>query len=1164
MSPLSPFREDVEFGGSPENTPHGDPRGGRNGETASRRKPGLPAFAETATAEPEAEEWETEEFDFGESEAEAEVAHPILTLFPLPTAVLEALSSGLSSLAIGLAANAGYRDVTQLTNIVFYFHHPDMIGRSIRADERGLAAEWRTIRDRIVKPALQSPGGGGGGGGGAAAAVAPPVVESPAKPGAIPDVLSPDRQVWPGHSPEEVAFMRAVYQRQRQLSKGDFVMDLADSALDSIEGLRARKDAAAAARALLAEARAALAREHPDVRIGIVSAYRPATQQFLIWQGRDPKGTDKGSGFPYYYREAIAKGKAREGDFSSAAVDAVARYVGGYIASPGYSNHQDGLAFDFGTGVAGKGLGKIGWRSWFRKWLVDNGRRHHFHPLATEAWHWTYRPPGAASEIWAGEVAAPGIRAQRIEVAHVPLLARHRGSGPDLVLRWNDMPSVPGEIDVVVHLHGFWYPRLKLERDIEPVSGLDLAPIQGESGQGRVRPTVTVLPRGHDTGVKQTHGPYNAYTFPALVAKDGLAQLIRYSLERFAATVGGAAPGLGRLVLTAHSGGGKALLQILHDQDPHQVHVFDALYWAPDALVKWARTRIHKDRDALAAGASTDAYMPTQGGCLRISYGGGTARNSLAVQRSLASELGPGLTPWYRVERSSYGHFQIPRRYGWRLLADGSADLPEARTEPIRHREAELEGVDMEEAAETVAEATETAEPEWEPEVSGEEPEGDEDEAFAHLDQGEVDQFAGLEEGEALQHRDDEMADDDEREPEFEYVATGEASDLFEHDQPQVAQYGQGEVAARPELEVLSAAFDAAELAAEEPLGEIVATEEQEGTEAGEVELGETEGFLGDLYSLEPVVYEETGATVTFLSGGSLRIVSGPTGHGEEHYDPNQTGNPLLDTSAAVRSTRLSASFAVDELAQSGGKKFDKARIDPELVRCLQKLRDRVGKPIHVTSGYRSYIYNEGVYEKRHKKPTMSRHSSGQAADVRIAGMTGMEIAKAAIDACGTNIGVGIANTFAHVDVRGVWARWTYLGAGTAQERQAISEIDAYRRQRVGGGSMPVPPISPTRGGAPPPGPAAQILEALGRGFWDTAVRIAIGIGVSDANQLTNMLFYLLHPDLRGKQIDPEQRDLARQWVEIRDRWVKPALSGTAAPKPQHSPGTSSGSDGAC
>jgi len=52
---------------------------------------------------------------------------------------------------------------------------------------------------------------------------------------------------------------------------------------------------------------------------------------------------------------------------------------------------------------------------------------------------------------------------------------------------------------------------------------------------------------------------------------------------------------------------------------------------------------------------------------------------------------------------------------------------------------------------------------------------------------------------------------------------------------------------------------------------------------------------------------------------------------------------------------------------------------------------------IRITSGYRSFSRNSAVYAARNQKATKSRHSSGQAADITITGMTGVAIAKLAI-----------------------------------------------------------------------------------------------------------------------------------------------------------------------
>ncbi len=774
------------------------------------------------------------------------------------------------------------------------------------------------------------------------------------------------RLEWPGKSAEELTFMRDVYDLQMAKSSksGSFTADLPNAVPIKGEGShRAQPDAAEAVRALLQSARQQLAAEGLDdrVQIGIVSAYRPATEQFKIWQGKGRSG-----GFPYYYREMLEQGRIHRGDFGADAVEKMAARMSQVIASPGYSNHQDGLAFDLGIGDRRKGgLGKIGTRAWLHKWLIKkespdgptNARRFGFQPLATEPWHWTFRGK-VSSEASSDETATNTISASELEVAKVPLLSAHRGAGPDLILGWNDMSTMPEVIDVVVHLHGYWYPKRRLLDAIKPVSGLNLAP--KDTAQRRSRPTLTILPRGHDTGVtqkwKQKDGTYkygyNKFTFPRIVSKDGLDDLIRFALDHFAKKVGGTPPRIGRLILTAHSGGGAALLKILEHTDPHQVHVFDALYQDARTLSKWAHRRIERDREALQAPGTPGAedYMRTQGGALRVFYQGkvrgGTRPYSLALHKEILPRLGSGLERWYRVEASTYDHFAIPRNYGWRMLIDASADAPEAQTEPDEERRRELEAEE------------ESADPE-EAECANE--------------------FGA-------------DTDTDEYASSFE-----ELDELWEKGDDNEADY-----------------------------------------EEGYQEIEESEA--------------ESQTTVTFPSGAKLRVVNAPVSPGEEHYDPNGSGNPVLDTGHDVRSTKLSANFNVDELARSGGRRFDKSRIDPALVACLQQLRDRIGKPMVINSGYRSYADNAKLYiETYKKKPTDSQHSSGRAADIRISGMSGMNIAKAALEVCGTNLGVGIAETYAHIDVRGKWARWTYFGNGSPKDRQAIAEIDAYRTKVLAG-----------------------------------------------------------------------------------------------------------------
>lgn len=250
-----------------------------------------------------------------------------------------------------------------------------------------------------------------------------------------------------------------------------------------------------------------------------------------------------------------------------------------------------------------------------------------------------------------------------------------------------------------------------------------------------------------------------------------------------------------------------------------------------------------------------------------------------------------------------------------------------------------------------------------------------------------------------------------------------------------------------------------AEFAAEAREGTFT-SEISDEAESGEVELAEWE-LAG-----HPVQDE------AFPSGLTLMPTTGATGKKAEHWDPYKTGLPLYATGPTVRPQKLSPNFTVGELVSSGGTAADIARISPALVRCLQALRDWLGKPVTISSGYRSWARNVAVYRARGATPTLSRHCSGQAADISVAGMSGLDLAKAALDACGRDLAVGIGVTYAHVDVRGSWARWSYA-SGDAAKRD-LTAIDAHRS---GLGTTP----TPTGGSAYVPGggvPSAGSLRA--------------------------------------------------------------------------------------
>jgi D-alanyl-D-alanine carboxypeptidase len=58
-------------------------------------------------------------------------------------------------------------------------------------------------------------------------------------------------------------------------------------------------------------------------------------------------------------------------------------------------------------------------------------------------------------------------------------------------------------------------------------------------------------------------------------------------------------------------------------------------------------------------------------------------------------------------------------------------------------------------------------------------------------------------------------------------------------------------------------------------------------------------------------------------------------------------------------------------------------------------------------------------------------------------------------------------------------------------------------------------------------------------------IALAIRAGERNINNLTNMLFYARYPEMRGRRITANQVDLAQEWLEIRERIVRPVLATT-------------------
>jgi len=94
-----------------------------------------------------------------------------------------------------------------------------------------------------------------------------------------------------------------------------------------------------------------------------------------------------------------------------------------------------------------------------------------------------------------------------------------------------------------------------------------------------------------------------------------------------------------------------------------------------------------------------------------------------------------------------------------------------------------------------------------------------------------------------------------------------------------------------------------------------------------------------------------------------------------------------------------------------------------ELAKNLQVLRDAIGKPITINSGYRSPKYNVKIGGVKN-----SQHVKGKASDLRVSGMTPKELAliiEGLIEQGKMKQGgIGVYPNFVHYDIRNTKARW--------------------------------------------------------------------------------------------------------------------------------------------
>lgn len=122
---------------------------------------------------------------------------------------------------------------------------------------------------------------------------------------------------------------------------------------------------------------------------------------------------------------------------------------------------------------------------------------------------------------------------------------------------------------------------------------------------------------------------------------------------------------------------------------------------------------------------------------------------------------------------------------------------------------------------------------------------------------------------------------------------------------------------------------------------------------------------------------------------------------------------------------RLTKNFSKDEFESKDGAEMPQEVLYnvQKLANQLQFLRDYLGRPIKINSGYRSPSHNQRIGGK-----PRSQHLLGKAADIVVRNMSPLDVAKVIEDLISSGDmlqgGLKAYKNFVHYDIRGLRARW--------------------------------------------------------------------------------------------------------------------------------------------
>jgi hypothetical protein len=436
-------------------------------------------------------------------------------------------------------------------------------------------------------------------------------------------------QKYPVSDPTLSKFRSLVYtyQVRRALSqKRTFIDNLPH--LARVENVDIHPSAAAPLQELLNAARREIRRQARQITVKAGNAYRSADWQLKTWAT---------ARFPQYYRQAtnptVDKKSSRTkppliaaGDFSVSAAKKMAAYIAARFASPGFSNHQHGLAVDFHTTERFDGKRKtltasfahreLWWKSWLWNWLARerNAYKHGFVPYVKEPWHWEYRReraeliltqgPGAGERHPSGErefelgdsaSAAPPLRIRFTSRA----IPQYKDKN-DKIRSTEAAIFVPSalraaqEISILIFFHGLDSCSPRHNFDPEGVIKSFRLAEQVQNGGRQVALVVPVVHwKKHKRGERRnTGGVWSAANMNAFV-EEVLNRIGEHRIR----------PSLTRLIIAGHSKAYEILTPLAMEfnrkigETTHgalarlaEVWALDTTYGTPhaDALVNWA------------------------------------------------------------------------------------------------------------------------------------------------------------------------------------------------------------------------------------------------------------------------------------------------------------------------------------------------------------------------------------------------------------------------------------------------------------------------------------------------------------------------------------------------------------------------------------------------